>query len=139
MLHIGEKVYVRYDPADLRSVRVYDMATDKYLWTWDLDDDLLVDYLTNHREDIATAEKQIAESKKLVREYGRGILDSVDADKRIDIFAAMVRNSVEGGKDMVFKKACEIRSRYSPRRSWRNPRRLGISARSPSTLISWIS
>ncbi|MEI3015490.1 MAG: Mu transposase C-terminal domain-containing protein [Oscillospiraceae bacterium] len=71
VLHIGEKVYVHYDPADLSSVRVYDMATDKYLWTWDLDDDLLVDYLTNHREDIATAEKQIAESKKLVREYGQ--------------------------------------------------------------------
>ena len=28
----------------------------------------------------------------------------MDADKRIDIFAAMVKNSVEGSKDMVFKK-----------------------------------
>ncbi len=77
--------------------------------TWDLDDDLLVDYLTNHREDIATAEKQIAESKKLVREYGRGILDSVDADKRIDIFAAMVKNSVGGQQGHGIQKACEIR------------------------------
>lgn len=121
VLHIGEKVYVRYDPADLRSVRVYDMATDKYLWTWNLDDDLLVDYLTNHREDIATAEKQIAESKKLVREYGRGILDSVDADKRIDIFAAMVRNSVEGSKDMVFKKPAKFVSVFSEEKLEKSP------------------
>ncbi len=104
VLHIGEKVYLRYDPADIRKVRIYDMATDKYLWTWELDDDLFVDYLTNHREDIATAEKQIAESKRLVREYGRGMLDGVDADKRIDIFAAMVKNSAEGEKQLRFKK-----------------------------------
>lgn len=104
VLHIGEKVYLRYDPADIRTVRIYDMATDKYLWTWELDDDLFVDYLTNHREDIATAEKQIAESKRLVREYGKGILDGVDADKRIDIFAAMVKNSTEGEKQLQFKK-----------------------------------
>lgn len=121
VLHIGEKVYVRYDPADLRSVRVYDMATDKYLWTWDLDDDLLVDYLTNHREDIATAEKQIAESKKLVREYGRGILDSVDTDKRIDIFAAMVKNSVEGSKDMVFKKPAKFVPVFSEEKLEKSP------------------
>ncbi|MGN1109055.1 MAG: Mu transposase C-terminal domain-containing protein, partial [Oscillospiraceae bacterium] len=104
VLHIGEKVYLRYDPADIRTVRIYDMATDKYLWTWNLDDDLFVDYLTNHREDIATAEKQIAESKRLVREYGKGMLDGVDADKRIDIFAAMVKNSAEGEKQLQFKK-----------------------------------
>lgn len=121
ILHIGEKVYLRYDPADIRQVRIYDMKTDKYLWTWQLDDTMLADYLTNNRDDIATAEKQIAESKKLVREYGKGMLESVDADKRIDIFAAMVRNSVEGSKEMVFKKLAAFVPVFSEEQMEKSP------------------
>ena len=53
--------------------------------------------------------------------YKRQILDSVDADKRIDIFAAMVRNSVEGGKDMVFKKPAKFVPVFSEEKLEKSP------------------
>ena len=121
VLHIGEKVYVRYDPADIRQARIYSMEDDRYLWTWELDDELFVDYITEHREDIAAAEKQIAESKKMVREYARGIVESVDADKRIDIFAAMVKNAVEGQKSCVFQKPTTFVPVFSEEKIESNP------------------
>ncbi|MGN1119929.1 MAG: Mu transposase C-terminal domain-containing protein, partial [Oscillospiraceae bacterium] len=126
VLHIGEKVYIRYDPADIRKARIYSMADDRYLWTWELDDELFVEYITEHREDIAAAEKQIAESKKMVREYARGIVESVDADKRIDIFAAMVKNAAEGQKSCVFQKPTTFVPVFSEEKIENNPELSGI-------------
>lgn len=58
VLNLEKEVYVRYDPANLESVRVYD-KDDKYLYTWKLADHLLVDYLSNIKEDIQMDQKCI--------------------------------------------------------------------------------
>lgn len=50
-----ESVYVRYDPADLKSVRLYD-EQDRYLYTWSLADTLLVSYLETEQQQIADAQ-----------------------------------------------------------------------------------
>lgn len=98
ILHIGEQVYVRYDPADPLSVRVYRMEDDKYMWTWQLADELMVDYLADNKEDIAAAEHTIQENKRVIKQFAKGILDAVDPEKQIDIFASMVRKGREGQK-----------------------------------------
>ena len=42
--HINEEVYVRYNPCDLRTVRIYD-KDDRYLWTWNIADQLMLEYI----------------------------------------------------------------------------------------------
>lgn len=64
--NLQKKVYVRYDPADLRSVRLYD-EDDRYLFTWQSADALLVDYITGIKEEIADGEKSSERSESLLR------------------------------------------------------------------------
>jgi len=104
ILHIGEQVYVRYDPANPTSVRIYNMSDDKYLWTWQLADDLMVDYLTDNKDDIANAERVIRENKRVIKQFAQGVHDAVDPDKQIDIFASMVRKGIEGEKSFKIEK-----------------------------------
>lgn len=99
ILHIGEQVYVRYDPANPLSVRVYDMATDKYLWTWELANELMISYLTENKEDIANAERVINENKRVIKQFAKGITDALDTDKQIDILALMIKKGQEGMKE----------------------------------------
>jgi len=96
ILHIGEQVYVRYDPANPLSVRVYDMETDKYLWTWELANELMIPYLTDNKDDIANAERVINENKRVIKQFAKGITEAVDPDKQIDILALMVKKGLEG-------------------------------------------
>lgn len=96
ILHIGEQVYVRYDPANPLSVRVYDMKTDKYLWTWELANELMIPYLTDNKDDIANAERVINENKRVIKQFAKGITEATDPDKQIDILALMISKGLEG-------------------------------------------
>ncbi len=101
ILHIGEQVYVRYDPADPFSVRVYDMETDKYLWTWGLANELMLPYLVDKNDEdskdaIANAERVINENKRVIKQLAKGITEAVDPDKQIDMLALMVKKGLEG-------------------------------------------
>ena len=58
ILRLGEEVYVRYDPADLKTFRLYN-TKDQYLFTWELADALMLDYLTSDKVEIANAEQTI--------------------------------------------------------------------------------
>ena len=59
--HIGEEVIVRYDPCDLREVRLYDKE-DRYLFSWRCADWLMMEYIDEESEKIAKVEK----TKKIV-------------------------------------------------------------------------
>lgn len=104
ILHIGEQVYVRYDPANPTSVRIYSMADDKYLWTWELANELMIPYLTENREQIADAERVIAENKRIIKQFAKGIIEATDPDKQIDVFAEMVRKGTKGKEEFCIKK-----------------------------------
>lgn len=90
--HIGEQVYVRYDPADPRTVRLYEMATDKYLWTWELADSLMMSYIEENLDAFADPNRRISAVKKALRAIKHGIIEAVDPDKRLDGFALMLKN-----------------------------------------------
>lgn len=113
ILHIGEQVYVRYDPANPVDVRVYSMENDKYLWTWELANELMIPYLTKNREQIADAERVISENKRIIKQFAKGILDAVDPDKQINIFAEMVRKGTEGHKNFHIDKPRNFKPIFS--------------------------
>ena len=68
---IDKEVYVRYNPYNLESVRVYDRYTDKYLCTYPRADYLDVPFLAAEEEDgkdkIALYQKKYAENRKALK------------------------------------------------------------------------
>lgn len=92
ILHLNEEVYVRYDPADLRTVRLYN-TSDQYLYTWGLEDMLLVEYITSQKEEISDAQKMIRHSKKIVRDQAKGITAGLTNEQRITAIDMTVRRA----------------------------------------------
>ncbi|MDE5855208.1 MAG: Mu transposase C-terminal domain-containing protein, partial [Ruminococcus sp.] len=93
IMNLEKEVYVRYDPADLRTARIYDAETDKYMFTWSNADQLMVDYLTEKKEEISDAKALIGESKKFVREQAKGIRTSLSSHKRLTMIEMTVRRA----------------------------------------------
>lgn len=96
--NLEKRVYVRYDPADLRSVRIYD-TDDKYLFTWKLADYLLSEYLTEKKEEIADNQKRIRAVRKFVKEQADGITASLDNRQKISMLDMSIRKAFENKKD----------------------------------------
>lgn len=97
----GDKtVYVRYDPANINEVRVYEFGTDQYLTTWQLNDVINIPYITENNEDIAEFEKTRVAAEKLIRNYKKGLTDKLSSDERVDFLHATLakaeRNKTEG-------------------------------------------
>ena len=90
LMHINETVYIRYDPSDPREARIYDMETDKYLWTWKLADELMMDYITENIKDFEDMGKRTSAVRKAMLNVKNGIIGAVDHNKRIDELAIAV-------------------------------------------------
>ena len=99
LMHINDWVYVRYDPCDPREVRLYDMETDKYLWTWKLADELMMDYITATLKDFEDLGKRNSAIRKAILNVKNGIINAVDPDKRIDELAIAVERLAEKSKE----------------------------------------
>lgn len=67
VLHINEEVYVRYDPAHLQSVKVYDKDTDKLLYVYPCAEYLSLPFIGAAQEDIQTLMRSQAKTKKTVK------------------------------------------------------------------------
>ena len=78
----GEEVYVRYDPAEYKTVRVYDKATDAYRFTWTLQTDLNVPYITDDPNEIAAGEKTIRTVTRAIHDYSKGLTASINRAER---------------------------------------------------------
>lgn len=90
--HLGEEVYVRYDPADLTSVRVYD-KNDRYLWTWSVADKLMQDYITEQNEELSDAVAITRNVGRRLRMDAKEIAESISPEKRIDLLDMSVRRA----------------------------------------------
>lgn len=100
--HVGKEVYVRYDPAELDEVRVYDKETDRFLWVYKRADYLDVPYNAEGEEGqnkIAVAMKHIARNRKAITQAVAAYTDS-DA---IDVLAARIN---EAASNMDKMKIC---------------------------------
>ncbi len=86
------KVYVRYDPANLESVRVYDKETDKFLCECKRADHLNVPY---HAEDeegltkVENAQKHIRQTQKAIKNAAKSYTNC----ELIDMLAATIHEA----------------------------------------------
>lgn len=67
VFHINEEVYVRFDPADLSEVKVYDAETDKLMYTYPLAEYLDLPFVGADKEDIQELMRSQANTRKAVR------------------------------------------------------------------------
>ena len=93
--HLGREVYVRYDPADLRSVRVYD-SDDRYLWTWACADELLVDYITDSKEEISDAMAIQLRTQRFIKAEAKAITEGFSNSQKLDLYAAAALKASNG-------------------------------------------
>lgn len=93
--HLGEEVYVRYDPADLREVRVYD-KDDRYLWTWSVADKLMQEYITDQVDELSDAMAIQRNVAKRIKADAKAIADGLSASQRIDLLDMSVRRTQRG-------------------------------------------
>ncbi|MCM1525520.1 MAG: Mu transposase C-terminal domain-containing protein [Ruminococcus sp.] len=77
--YVGKKVYVRYDPADLSTVRVYD-EEDRYITDWYLDMSVFVDYITVNTDDIADRQRLIARQIRAIKACGKELTGDMQID-----------------------------------------------------------
>lgn len=83
IMNLRHEVFVRYDPADLRSVRLYDAVTDKFMFEWQIADVLMLNYLETVQENVADAQERIRMTKKFVHEQAAGITANLSNEQRI--------------------------------------------------------
>ena len=78
--YVGKKVYVRYDPADLEYVRVYD-EEDRYIGDWHLDMSIFVDYITTaDTDDIADRARLVAHQMRAIKAMGKELTGDMQID-----------------------------------------------------------
>lgn len=92
IMHLDEEVYVRYDPADLKTVRIYSKE-DRLLYIWSCADALLVDYITSEQQDIADAQQIAHHSKKFVRDMAKGLTAGLTNEQKITMLDMKVRKA----------------------------------------------
>ncbi len=76
---VGKEVYVRYDPAELEYVRIYDKK-DTYVGSWKMDLSVFVDYITSDKEDIAARQRLIARQLRAIKECGAELTGGLKID-----------------------------------------------------------
>lgn len=96
--NLQKKVYVRYDPADLRTARLYD-EDDRYLFTWKLADTLLIDYITEKKEEIADGEKLISTVGRFIKNQAKGVSENLSTEQRITMFDMSLRRARQNKQD----------------------------------------
>lgn len=89
---------MRYDPADLRQVRVYDI-NDKYLFTWKNNDTLLVDYITEEIQDVEKLQRKV---KSFIRKEVEGLTDGLTAEQKITAIDMEVRRATKSKSEKFF-------------------------------------
>lgn len=89
---IGRSVYVRYDPADLRYVRLYD-EQDRCLCTWGLADYLYRDYLEENPDAVGDAMRILRSVNGYMRDGAAAHLKQLDPAQRIAALDMTVRRA----------------------------------------------
>lgn len=107
VFNIGKEVYVRYDPAELNEVRVYNKETDEFLWTYKNADYLNIPYNAKDEEGrskIAVAMEHIAKNKKIIKQAVSAYTDS----ETIEVLAARINEAATNMKKMQIQRPATI-------------------------------
>lgn len=94
---VGKEVYVRYDPADLEYVRIYD-KDDTYIGNWQMDLSIFVDYITSNNEDVAARQSLIARQIRQIKTCG----EQITGGMKIDALALAVTEAQKNISKVAF-------------------------------------
>lgn len=83
--NLEKEVFVRYDPADLRTVRIYDAEDDSFLFEWKNASSLMADFLEETQENIADAQERIRSAKKFIRKQAETVEENLSQEQRISM------------------------------------------------------
>ena len=112
---------MRYDPAEYKTVRVYDKATDAYRFTWTLQTDLNVPYITNDPNEIAAGEKTIRAVTHAVHDYSKGLTASITEEQAIDFLTATINRAERGKEKFKIEKPSKFKPVFSDKFKEDNP------------------
>lgn len=88
---VDREVYVRYDPAELEYVRIYDKE-DTYIGSWRMDLSVFVDYITSDKQDIAARQRLIARQLRAIKQCGAELTGGLKIDALALAVAEAQRN-----------------------------------------------
>lgn len=117
----GEEVYVRYDPANYQTVRIYDKETDAYRFTWTLETELDVAYITDDMDEIARAEKKIRTVTRAIHDYSKGLTASITEEQAIDFLTATINRAERGKGRFRIEKPTKFKPVFSDKFKEDNP------------------
>lgn len=81
--HLGEEVYVRYDPSEPFTVRLYDRETDRYRFTWPLARELMIEVDCRDMEKLKTAQERTRYVEKAVKARARALTAGLTSEQRL--------------------------------------------------------
>lgn len=102
--YVGQEVYVRYDPAEMDTVRIYD-KDDRYIGDWFLDMSVFVDYITESTDDIADRQRLIARQIRAIKNCGK----ELTGDMQIDALALAVAEANRKAGSLKLEPPPDIR------------------------------
>jgi len=105
--YLKENVFVRYNPADLTSARIYD-ENDRYLTTWQNADILLVDYIEENKQRISDAEKMQRTVSNFIKEQSKGITSGLTNEQRINMLDMTIRRANSNLENFNIQKPTRI-------------------------------
>ena len=101
--NVGREVYVRYDPANMNEVRVYDRETDSFLWVYQRADYLSIPYIagdTAGQEKLAVAMANQRITKKAIKQRVSMYTDC----ETIDVLAARINEAAANIEKMHIQR-----------------------------------
>ncbi|MGP1569252.1 MAG: Mu transposase C-terminal domain-containing protein [Peptoanaerobacter stomatis] len=89
-LMFGKEVYVRYDPTNLSTARIYD-KDDRYIATWEVERTLMLAFMENDVEALADANEKLAKITKSVKSYAKDMFANMSSETKIDMLDIKIR------------------------------------------------
>ncbi|MGP1597816.1 Mu transposase C-terminal domain-containing protein [Peptoanaerobacter stomatis] len=89
-LMFGKEVYVRYDPTNLSTARIYD-KDDRYIATWEVERTLMLAFMENDVDALSDANEKLAKIRKSVKSYAKDMFANMKAETKIDMLDIKIR------------------------------------------------
>lgn len=103
---MGEKVYYRYNPDDLSSVRVYDLK-DRFLCEVAADSEAMLIYGAS-KDDLGVAMNKIGRVEKLTRELGESMILQIDRKTAMELVLSQAKRNRETYQGRANPKIIEM-------------------------------
>lgn len=98
----GKEVYVRYDPAALQSVRIYD-TEDRFICEWPIADYLYMDFMEQDKDKIADQQAVANRGYKHVKLQAKGIAAALTPEQKISRLALLAKRAAKNADKFQIK------------------------------------